>query len=139
MVGGGFLDGRRQTGQVHHLGEIMFHHGAGAGFFYALVELLAGFLVPHFLDQFFHVDHRVPHVQGPHVTKLRHVLPVGTHTRQGRITSNIFAERVVPAGENEARGQAFDVPFPGSRQRLVQVIDVEDHAAFRGGEAAEVK
>ena len=42
-------------------------------------------------------------------------------------------------GQDHAGGQALDVPFPGRRQRFIQVIDVEDHVALGRGKAAEVR
>ncbi len=42
-------------------------------------------------------------------------------------------------GDNvQAGGEALDVPFPRSRQRLVEIIDGERFSALRGGERAEV-
>ena len=40
--------------------------------------------------------------------------------------------------DREAGGQAFDVPFPGADQRLVEVVEVEDEPPVRRVEEAEV-
>ena len=47
-------------------------------------------------------------------------------------------EAVVAAGDDEARREALEVPLPGRREGLVEVVDGEDDVALRGGEAAEV-
>ena len=48
------------------------------------------------------------------------------------------AEPAIAAGDRDARGQALDVPFPGSRQALVEVVEVEDQPPIRRGEYAVV-
>src|SRR5580658_2876821 len=42
------------------------------------------------------------------------------------------------AGDVDADGEALDIPFPRSRQRLVEIVDVEDEISFGRGEDAEV-
>ena len=41
-------------------------------------------------------------------------------------------------GQDEAGGEAFDVPLEGAEGGLVEVVDVEDEAAVGAGEGAEV-
>ena len=124
---------------MHQLGKIMFHHAARACLLQALHTPLARFFVLDGREQFFHVNAVVPHVQSSHLAEHGHVFAVGTHAGQHRVAGAILAETVVAAGEDEAGRQAFHVPFPGGWQRLVQVVDVEDHAALRGGIGAEVE
>ena len=67
--------------------------------------------------------------------------PGGTR-RPSRATiarRSFVGEAVVPAGDLQARREALDVPLPGPRQGLVEVVDVEDEATLRGGEHAEVR
>ena len=45
----------------------------------------------------------------------------------------------VTAHDLETGGQAFDIPFPRTRQRLVEVVDVEDQLPLGRAEHAEVR
>jgi len=47
-------------------------------------------------------------------------------------------EPKIATGDLKAGGQAFDVPLPRTGKGLIEVVDVEDHLALRGGEQAEV-
>ena len=134
-----FLDGRRQTGGVHQCREVMFQHAAFAGLRQTLFHALAGFFVLDRRDQFFHIDARIPHVQDPHLAVFRHVFAIGPHATQHGIAGDVFAEAVVAAGQDETGGQAFHIPLPGRGQGLVEVVDVEDHAPFRGRERAKIQ
>jgi hypothetical protein len=53
--------------------------------------------------------------------------------------SLIAIEAARPSGDLEAGDQALDVPLPRARQRLVEVVEVEDQVAVGRGEAAEVR
>ncbi len=85
------------------------------------------------------VDARIPDVEHAHLAVLRHVLSVRPHASERRVASVVFAEAIVAAGEHEARGETLHVPLPRTRQRLVEVVDVEDDAPLRRGEGAEVQ
>ena len=80
----------------------------------------------------------VPQLQSLQLAELGHRLTVGADAGQGDVSGHAVLQVVVPAGHDEARGEALDVPFPGCGQRLVEVVDGEDDLPFRGGEAAEV-
>ena len=43
-----------------------------------------------------------------------------------------------PGGEDEAGGEPLKIPLEWSAAGLVEIVDIEDHIAFWGGEAAEV-
>ena len=47
-------------------------------------------------------------------------------------------EAAFAGGDREAGGEPLDVPLPGPRQRLVEVVEVEDEAAVGRREGAEV-
>ena len=47
-------------------------------------------------------------------------------------------EAAIAAGDGEARDEALDVPLERAGQRLVEVVDAEDHPAVRRRERAEV-
>ena len=112
--GGIFLDGRGKTGRGREFRELMFQHAAFAGFRQALLQSLAGFFVLDRRDQLFNIDARVPHVHDSHLAVFRHVFAIGPHAAQHGIAGGVFTEAVVAAGQYEAGGQAFHVPFPGA-------------------------
>ena len=117
----------------------MFQHAAFSGFLKAVLETLEGFFVLDRRDQVFNIDARIPHVQDPHVAVFRHAFAIGPHAAQHGIAGFVFAEAVVTAGQHETGGQAFHIPFPGRREGLVQVVDVEDHAPFGGRESPKIQ
>ena len=47
-------------------------------------------------------------------------------------------ELPVAGGNHHAGGQALEVPFPGAREGLVEVVDVEHQRALGRGEEPEV-
>ena len=49
------------------------------------------------------------------------------------------SHRSTPGGHLQACRQALHVPLEGAGQRLVEVVDVEQHLPFRGSEAPEVR
>jgi hypothetical protein len=52
--------------------------------------------------------------------------------------ADFVGEAFRPGRDREARAQALEIPLPGPRQGLVEVVDVEDQSPFGGGEAAEI-
>ena len=63
---------------------------------------------------------------------------VGPGTSEGRILGDGFAEAIVATSDHEARRETLEVPFPGCREGLIEVVDGEDDLPLRGGEATEV-
>ena len=49
------------------------------------------------------------------------------------------SEATFPPCDLDAGCQALDVPFPGSGERLIEVVDIKDQLTFRRGEPAEVR
>jgi hypothetical protein len=81
---------------------------------------------------------RVEHVDRPHAGEAVHRLLVADDRRPGRVRALRGTEVLVAPGDLGADREPLDVPLPRARQRLVEVVDVEDHPAVRGREAAEV-
>ena len=81
----------------------------------------------------------VPDVHGPHLGELGHRLPVGGDAGAGCRTRVGRREAVVPPADHEARRHALHVVLERSRQRLVEVVQVEQQRALRRGEDAEVR
>ena len=77
-------------------------------------------------------------VQRREIGQPRHLAGIGEGRAAGRVALHV-AEPSDPGRDRAARRQSLDVPLPGPRQRLVEVVDVEGEAAFRGGVGAEVQ
>ncbi len=116
----------------------MFENAVFAGFRQAFLHPLDGLFILDRLHQRLDIDAGVPHFQHGHRAEFRHVLAVRSHATQHGIAGVVFAEAIVAAGQDKARGQALQIPLPRGRQRLVQVVDVEDDAPFGSGECAEI-
>ena len=89
------------------------------------------------LHQHVKVELGVPdvHRRGAREPRHRRAIPGDGPGRQRLL---LLGVAVVACGEHETCGHPFDVPLPRSRQRLVEVVDVEDLLPFGGGEGAEV-
>ena len=85
-----------------------------------------------------HVDAVVPDVEWRHRSEFVHALPVPAHGALDRRRARAFLDVEVASRHGDARREAFDVPFPRSRERLVEVVDVEDEVPLGCCEHAEV-
>ncbi len=85
-----------------------------------------------------HVHLRVPDVEVADLGQAPHRPPVLLGHRGDDRPPLAPFEGARPPGDGEARGEPHHVPLPGPRQRLVEVVDVEEQLAIRGGEGAEV-
>jgi hypothetical protein len=132
------LDGRRFARSIDELGKVVFKNAVAPDLGQTLAGAGTALLVGDVFEQFFRLKAGIPHRQGPHLAELGHVFAIGADASQNRFASVAFTESVAAAGEDEAGGQAFDIPFPRSGERFVQVVDVEDDSPFRRGEATEV-
>ncbi len=81
----------------------------------------------------------VPHIEGAFGRSVTHSFAVRAHTRHDDCSTVGAREAAMTAHDLEAGGQAFDVPFPRTRERFVKVVDVEEHSPFGGAEHAEVR
>ncbi len=80
----------------------------------------------------------VPDLEIAQFCELADRLAVGAHDRLHHPGSVLAPEAVVASGDLEARGETLDVPLPGPRERLVEVVEVEDQAPVGGREDTEV-
>ena len=69
----------------------------------------------------------------------RHPLPVLAHRGEHDSALRVEVKLVVARGNEDADGQALDVPLPRTGQGLVEVVDVEDEAALGRCVEAEVR
>jgi len=132
------FDERRPARIVYELREDAFGGARLAGLRQALDRAAADSGILDGRDQRLDLDGAVPQVQHAHLAELGHVLAVGPDAREGRILRNGSVEAVVATGDHEARRQPLEVPFPGRREGLIEVVDGKDDLPLRGAETPEV-
>ena len=88
--------------------------------------------------QLFGAQRAVPQLQRLQLAELGHRLPVRADAGGGHVLGVGVLEAAVPACHREAGGEALDVPLPRGGQRLVQVVDGENHPALGSRESAEI-
>jgi hypothetical protein len=84
------------------------------------------------------VEPRVPDVEHIHGGKVAHFSAIAASAGDRRIAAVRLGEPVGAGSEHKGGDEAFDVPLPGRRQGLVEVVDVEEQPALRCGKAAEI-
>ena len=85
------------------------------------------------------VEARVPDVEVPHRGEVPHRLAVGADRSEDGGAGLLRGEVAVAPGDLEAGGETLDVPLPGPRKGLVEVVDVHHQPAVGGGEDPEVR
>ena len=104
-----------------------------------LVERAVAVGAPPVLD-----EHRldlvalVPDLEGAHLGEPGDRPPVLAGGGAHRALARLRRQAAVARGDLDARGQPLDVPLERARERLVEVVEVEDHPAVGPGERAEV-
>lgn len=63
---------------------------------------------------------------------------IGPHRVLRRVTAARLGDAADPPGEDEAGRQALQVPFPGARRRLVEVIDIHHDPVIAGTVQPEI-
>ena len=104
-----------------------------------LAEPLLLDLDTHPLEQLIDLDVRVPRVQRAHLRRQSHRPAVGLDGIEHDAPAIGGGEAELTARDLEARGEPLDVPLPRSGERLVEVVDVEQHLALGRREHAEVR
>src|ERR1700741_2160482 len=66
-----------------------------------------------------------------------HQLPVTGAQGENSLFTGWLPGANLPPRQDEAGSHAFQIPFEGAADRLVEVVDVEDQAAIRRGIGAE--
>src|SRR5215211_4312111 len=140
-------------GDAHQERRIVVYHAASVddpGQLGECLQAVAATRLPHGLAQLFRgllpglgieehpadfllANARVPDLELSHLRELGHPLPVGGHGRLRGLAAIGCVEAVFSASDHEARGEAFDVPLPRPGQGLVEVVEVEEQGALRGG------
>ncbi len=86
-----------------------------------------------------HIDPRVPDTEESHRGVVCHLRAIAVDAETRRGVGVAVGEALVAGGNGEAGRQALDVPLERGRERLVEVIDVEDQVAVGRGKHAEVQ
>src|SRR4051794_16328436 len=84
------------------------------------------------------VDARIPDLQISHPAILAYPPLIVRRRRLSRRRRVRLIQPELAGGNDEAGGQAFDVPLPRPAQRLVEVVDVEEQIALGTCKNAEV-
>ena len=90
-------------------------------------------------DRGLDVEPPVPDIEGPETCELSDRLPIGAGTAPEHLGDDRLLEAQSAQRHRRRCRQPLDVPLEGSRQGLVEVVDVEDQATLWRGEHAEVR
>jgi hypothetical protein len=90
-------------------------------------------------EQLVHRHVCVPDLEGPHPGARTHSSAVCRRCRPCGLIALFGREATLASGDHHARCQAFDIPLEWRRQRLIEVVDIEDEPALGRGEDAEVQ
>jgi len=95
---------------------------------------IVGGIVKHLVER----DPSIPGFQNGLLRELGLGGSIGGEQRLQHLAGSVVAEAEPAGREDEAHGQAFDVPLERPRMRLVEIIDIEDERTFRRSKASEV-
>ena len=96
-------------------------------------------LLFHHLEEVARLQMVVPDLEGSRSSSLTHALPVFPSPRHDDVPAIGAGEAAAPSHDLKTGGQALQVPLPRTRERLVEVVDVEDELAFGRAEQAKVQ
>ena len=95
-------------------------------------DLAAEIATRDFLDESIDVDPRVPGGEVGSPSEVAHPCAVAAEGREGRRADVGPREAQLAGRDDDAGCETLDVPLPGARVRLVEVVDVEHEATGRG-------
>ena len=81
----------------------------------------------------------VPDLHRGHLGELGHGRAVGAHRGECDVARVGFAEAVVTGRDGEARRHPLEVVLERARQRLVEIVQIEQQLSLGGGEHPEVR
>ena len=129
---------------IHGLGQLRECFQAGAfacscrRASHAFLELFATCHATCHRENALHVEVEVPHIQVVHQGKLLHTLTVALHAPHHRLPALLGGVAILSTGHDHAGSQALHIPFPGTGERLVEIVHIEDLPALRGGIDAKI-
>ena len=89
-------------------------------------------------DEYFGVHAGIPDFQVAHFGVLADVFAIGLRHGKDGIFAAVNAHAEFTRSEDDAGGEALDVPFPGGLKSFVEIVDVEQKLALGAGKAAEI-
>src|SRR5208282_1730808 len=90
------------------------------------------------IQKLLEIDSLIPHLERRHCRTLAHMLAVGANRRSNSVLPIPGSNAGGAPRDFDTHGQALDVPFPGSRDRFVEIDDIENQVALRRCERSEV-
>ena len=116
------------------LGDVVLRFRGGL-----LAELAFAHLFGDLVEKLACFEMVVPHIERAFGRGVAHPLAVPAHARHHDGSTVGARVAAVTAHDLETGGQAFDVPFPRTGERFVEVVDVEDQLPLGRAEHAEVR
>ena len=129
---------------IHGLGQLRECFQAGAfacscrRAFHTFLQLFATCHATCHRENAFHIEVEVPHIQVVHQGKLLHTLTVALHAPHHRLPALLGGVAILSTGHDHAGSQALHIPLPGTGERLVEIVHIEDLPALRGGIDAKI-
>src|SRR5262249_48276066 len=120
-------------------GKFVLRNLAGLHFFNFLFQKTPFSLAMDRSQGVAELETRVPDFEDSHIGEFEHVLAVRPNTSQSCFTLISLAKSIGTRREYETGGEPFEIPFPGARKSLIEVVDIKNQPALGRGEAAEVK
>src|ERR1700723_3958666 len=117
------FDHRRAARRIYELWEEAFGGAARTRLRRTLDRAPADSGILDARDQHLCLESEVPQVEHLHLAQLGHAFAVGPDTTEGRILGSGFGKAVVAAGDHEARRETLEVPLPGRREGLIEVVN----------------
>ena len=133
------LDDGRAAAMLGELREQELRHVLVLQPFEALPYPLAPVDRVHLLEEAVDTDGVVPHVERPHRCIVGCAFAIAADGGARSPCRVAFGQANLAAGDHHAGSQPLEIPLPGRRQGLVEVVDVEDDAPLGRGETAEVR
>jgi len=85
------------------------------------------------------LEPRVPDVEHVHGGEIPNLSAIAAGACDCRVTTVGIGEPVRTGGQHKRSDEALHIPLPGSRQCLVEIVDIEDQSALRRREPAKVE
>ena len=89
-------------------------------------------------DHLIEVEVGMPYIELPHLGKVGHRSRIGLGAGAHGNAAVVARDAARAAADLDTRRKTADVPLPGTRRRLVEVVDIKDQVACGAQEHAEV-
>src|SRR5215471_8183716 len=89
-------------------------------------------------NEFIRTDGFIPDPKRSLLAKLSHGFAISPHAGCNHVFTDGIAQPVVSTGDKKASCQPLDIPLPGCRKRLVQIVHRENDSSLWSRESAKV-